>query len=251
MNAVASAPAAGVGPTFVIVGAMKASTSSLHSMLGQHPDVFVTRSKELHYWERPQRAPLDEYHAHFADGAGHAARGESTPSYAAQPGAIAAMAEYRPELKLIFLMRDPVKRAISHLQQAARRGDAGMDMHAALDAELAALPSRLGKPFVPLAGSYHWRGHYAGQIDVMRRHFPAGQLLLLRMEDLLADVPGHIGTLCRFLGVSQQPLTMPHANKPRRIIPVPDGVVERLSDYYRPLNRELHERHGIRTDDWL
>lgn len=41
-------------PSFMIVGAQKAGTSSLHYYLNQHPQLKGTKPKELHFFDRKQ-----------------------------------------------------------------------------------------------------------------------------------------------------------------------------------------------------
>src|SRR5512137_2267715 len=83
-------PEGSVEPNFLIVGVMKGGTSSLHWYLSQHPEVFVTPrpNKELHFFDQGpkyQAIHREHYRRYFAPGEGHAARGESTPSYCFVP----------------------------------------------------------------------------------------------------------------------------------------------------------------------
>src|SRR5919106_4193832 len=100
----------GALPTFVIIGAQKCGTTALHSYLSRHPEVSMSRPKELDFfveganWEKG----VDWYRSRF-DGAAKA-RGESSPNYTAHPmlaGVPERMAELVPDAKLIFMVRDP------------------------------------------------------------------------------------------------------------------------------------------------
>ena len=87
-----------VGPTFICVGAMKAGTTSVHSLLGQHPEVFVTTPKELKFWEKPKNEDLEAYHAAFAGSEGYSARGESSVGYGFMPAVPKRLYDYNPGL---------------------------------------------------------------------------------------------------------------------------------------------------------
>ena len=52
---------------FLIIGAMKCGTTSLHDYLGKHPDIYTTTKKELHFFtdELFNKNNLDNYLANF------------------------------------------------------------------------------------------------------------------------------------------------------------------------------------------
>ena len=79
-----------VKPNFLIIGAAKSGTTSLHWMLAQHPDVFMSPIKETNYFcytrsrDRDPNFPIrtrDAYLRLFREGRDHAARGEASPFY--------------------------------------------------------------------------------------------------------------------------------------------------------------------------
>jgi hypothetical protein len=104
-------------PNLIVIGAAKCGTTSLHEYLDEHPEISMSREKELHFfvdgknWGRG----LAWYESHFDSAA--PVRGESSPGYSAFPlyrGVPERMAETIPEAKLIYLVRDPVQRIVSH-----------------------------------------------------------------------------------------------------------------------------------------
>jgi hypothetical protein len=104
-------------PNFFVIGAMKSGTTSLHHYLDQHPDVFMSRIKELEFfteeknWERG-RAWYEEQFPVDAP-----VRGEASPGYTKHPrfsGIPERMHELVPEARLVYLVRDPIARIVSH-----------------------------------------------------------------------------------------------------------------------------------------
>src|SRR5258708_2921814 len=104
-------------PNLIVIGAQKCATSSLHYYLGLHPDIYMSVEKELnffasHYnWERG----VDWYKASFHSQA--KILGEASPEYTnfpQQPNVADRMAELIPQAKLIYIVRDPIERIISH-----------------------------------------------------------------------------------------------------------------------------------------
>lgn len=152
------APARAV-PDFVCIGAQKAGTTWLYSMLSQNPSLFLPPIKEIHFFDyiyidghrgwvakafkRRAKAlaktgefrqyarglaALDRstdawYTAVFAHPKARGrVTGEITPAYSLLPAAGVERARtVNPDLKVIFIIRDPVDRALSHLRMVAER----------------------------------------------------------------------------------------------------------------------------------
>ena len=55
-------------PDFVVIGAQKAGTTSLHRMLRQHPQIHMPRTKELHYFDFNYERGAEWYAAQFSPG---------------------------------------------------------------------------------------------------------------------------------------------------------------------------------------
>lgn len=104
-------------PNLIIIGAMKSATTSLHEYLSHHPDIFMSKRKELNFFVAQQEwsKGIAWYESHFSEAA--KVRGESSPNYTRYPlfdGVPERMHEILPEAKLIYCVRDPVKRFVSH-----------------------------------------------------------------------------------------------------------------------------------------
>jgi hypothetical protein len=102
-------------PTFVVIGAMKCGTSSLHRYLDAHPQVCMSDPKETDFFLEQNERTLDWYRRCFAEEA--PVSGESSPNYTKYPafdGVPERMHRLLPNAKLVYLVRDPVERAVSH-----------------------------------------------------------------------------------------------------------------------------------------
>lgn len=189
-------------PNLFVVGAMKAGTSSLHEYLHQHPEIFMSRFKEPQYfaphrtrwgqgWGQGQPNPepgIDWYLRLFADAGPVKYAGESSVSYAARPwvsGCERRIFGFNPEARIIYLMRDPVERAISHYWHFVSDGREDLGM-------LAALKARRG---------YVARSSYAMQIGPYLEVFGRDRVFLLTLEELSRDPGGTFGRLFSWLGV--------------------------------------------------
>jgi hypothetical protein len=108
-------------PNFLIVGAPKSGTTSLHEYLRQHPEVFVpNKHKEPTYFVREGKGSwnsfggtLDSYIGLFRNAKGKRAVGEASTAYLYDQESPSWIKEVLSEVKIIILLRNPAKRAFS------------------------------------------------------------------------------------------------------------------------------------------
>ena len=202
----------GALPNLIVIGAQKCGTSALHYYLDLHPEVQMSSPKELCFflaeedfdpepfiseprerrlfgpafnWSRGRRW----YEGHFR--AGMPVRGESTPGYASlwYPGVASRMAQVVPEAKLIFVVRDPIDRIVSHYMH---NRDAGVEWRPLAEA--------VERP----RNAYVGRTMYASLLQPFLKRYPRSRILILRQEDLLRRRRETIGDLFRFLEVDER-----------------------------------------------
>jgi hypothetical protein len=106
-------------PDFIIIGAMKCATSTLHTQLASHPGIYGSDPKEPNYFsDDPQYARgLDWYSGLFSEAGASELLMESSTHYTKLPDypeTVARMRACVPEVKLIYVMRHPVDRLVSH-----------------------------------------------------------------------------------------------------------------------------------------
>lgn len=125
------------GPHFIIIGAMKCATSTLHDRLAEQPGVFMTEPKEPCYFSDDEVYARGEawYRSLFEDAGPGELRGESSTHYTklpTHPHTVERCAALRPPesgLKLIYVMRDPIDRIVSQYvhEWSMRLTDAPID----------------------------------------------------------------------------------------------------------------------------
>lgn len=131
-----------------MIGAMKCGTSAVHAYLDAHPQVAMAPAKELNFFFGPDEAPpvpedqwwlVGQWHRGFewyVDQLDPEApvRGESSPGYTdpSHPEAAGRMASLVPEARLIYMVRDPVDRAVSQWRHHVRDGTEERDVATAL-----------------------------------------------------------------------------------------------------------------------
>ena len=177
-------------PNLIIIGAMKCATTSLHYYLGLHPEISMSREKELNFFisEGNRHKGLAWYKSHFTGEA--KIRGESSPNYTNYPfshGVPERMYSCVPEAKLIYIARDPIDRIISHYihQYAAGREDRKL---------CEVLENLHENPYV-------FRSKYFMQLEKYSEYFPQCNVLVITREDLYRHRRQTLQKIFRFLDV--------------------------------------------------
>jgi hypothetical protein len=179
-------------PNLFIIGAMKSASTSLHYYLKAHPEIFMSEPKEIDYFieERNWEKGQEWYEDHFPEE--KAIRGESSVNYSrchlfeGVPQRIHAMS---PDAKLIYVLRDPIERAVSHYRQRTIQGVEERPIGEAL--------SDLTDNDYIKVGMYHM------QLTAFMEYFDQSKLLIVTMEELNKQQQETLQKVFRFLGVDE------------------------------------------------
>lgn len=109
-------------PTFLICGAPKAGTTALYHHFAAHPDVLMSRVKETDFFQHNYSKGLSWYASHFKHWSGERAIGEASPGNLIHNEAPERIARDLPDVKLIFILRNPIERAHSQYWYGIQRG---------------------------------------------------------------------------------------------------------------------------------
>ena len=231
-------------PTFFIIGAPKAGTTSLHEYLAEHPGIAMSSVKEPmcfepRYWiER-----LPEYRQLFERPA--AVRGESSTAYASFPWAPDIPDRIRatvPEAKLIYLVRDPIPRTLTHYAQNV----SDKKPVRSFDELMADLEGPMNMPV--------WCSRYATQLERWTERFGADRVLVLDQRALLEERAPTIRRVFEFLGVEPQfeSAAWEQEHNPAKV-PLPtltDEQRERLEALLAPEAQRVREMTGLALEHW-
>lgn len=234
-----------VFPNFIIVGTAKGGTKSLLNYLSQHPDIY-TVGIETHFFDRDYKKGL-EYYSKFFDGwNGEKAIGEKTPKYMFSNEAPKRIYELNPDMKLIFLLRNPVSRAYSNYIHSYRAG-----------IELYSFETRIKNELNPNASSnrfnlndveYIERGKYAEQIKRYMKYFNKKNMLFIISEEFWKNEVETVKKVCKFLDVEDKSNLIDFTRRgnigffPRnRFISLSVGVFKKYNKitYLKPVEKAL------------
>jgi hypothetical protein len=262
------------GPDFLVIGAQRAGTTWLHRVLRQHPSLWLPPVKELHYFDRLEttrtildpkerrrvglkqllsldpwlvsywlRARSDEWYARlFRDAkAKGLVAGEITPAYATLDETVLRRIKgLNDNIKLIFVMRDPVERAWSAVNNAAKKG---------IDASTVEKSIKRARESGAAA-----RSAYGDTIRRLEAVFPASQVHYCFFEDLRDRPEALTSDLFSFLGVAPVPPTqvqLPQAvNVAAGSKPIPAEFSRTMARDYLPMVGDLCRRFDGPPHRW-
>lgn len=186
-------------PDFLLFGGMKCGSTSLHDHLVAHPQLGEPKYKEPGFFSRDERFAqgLDAYKALFAETQPGQLAFESSTCYSRWPhfGEVAPrIHEHLPDIKLVYIMRNPVERVYSHYRHAMlERAQDGGGPVVSLEAALAE------------TDEYFDTGCYLRQIERFTEFYPRERFHFLTLDDLKRHPEQTLEKLQRFLEIEVVP----------------------------------------------
>ena len=177
---------------FMLIGAAKCATSTISTLLEQHPDVYMV-SKESQFFcnDSVYKRGVEWYEQQFAGAKPGQAIGDRNNCYSMKevfPNTASRIYEYNPDLKLIYCVRHPIHRIESFWVQIRSHG--GEKLHHDFNRSV-----RLNCDWLVDASNY-WQ-----QLEQYRQYFAAEQIHVVFFEDYKADPTATLKSCFQFLGV--------------------------------------------------
>ena len=180
----------GALPNLIVIGGLKCGTTSLHHYLALHPEIAMSRPKELNFFVAELNWELGPawYASHFDRAA--RVRGETSPHYTNLPrfeGVAERMRDtLSEEARIVYMVRDPIDRILSHYLHNVGGGY-----------ETRPIEEALREP----GNSYLERSRYAMQIEPYLDAFGPGAVKVVANEDLAGEREATVRSVFEFCGV--------------------------------------------------
>jgi hypothetical protein len=247
-------------PDFIIAGAPRSATTWLYTLARRHPEIamaepMVPEPKFFLIDELWQRGVYYYSTRWFDPLPAGRLLGEKSTNYLESPVSAERIYRVVPQVKLVFLLRNPVDRAYSNYLWSRRNGleTETFEQALALEGERErdqAPDLRYSRPH-----AYVSRGLYATHLTRFLDRFPHKQILVLRYEEVADDPEGVALTFHGFLGVAEMPglaRGLPPINSAEPVPPEPLAKTLRrqLVERYRVANAELSFLLGSNFDVW-
>ena len=192
-------------PNFFVIGAQKSGTTTVCSLLGKHPDIFMTTPKEPAFFceELNWAKGFGWYEGLFQNAERCAIRAEGSTFYTQRPEhdkVVERISDYSPDARFLYVVRDPFERLVSHYWHLVRHHFEGKDM-------LNAVKSN---------PQYLLNGHYAYQLAPYVSSFGMERIMVLSYEEFFANKVEALNMICTWLGLegfSSESIPAEHLNK--------------------------------------
>ena len=177
------------GPDFIILGAMKCGTTTLAAQLGAQPGLFMTEPKEPNFFSDDDifARGADWYETLFEGAAPGDIKGEASTHYTKRPDlpeTLSRMQAAGLAPKLVYMIRDPMARLVSHYIHDWSQAVLSVPLDQALDSH----------PQLVDYGLYGW------QISPYIKAFGPESILLTSLERLKSDPDGELQRVARHIG---------------------------------------------------
>ena len=214
-------------PTFVIGGGQRCGSTSLYHLMDAHPDIYMAkpfRPEPKFFLEDPTPGHDKPWYleTYFSQWSNELVAGEKSTSYLETVGVAHRMKSQFPEMKAIFILRNPVERAISNYRFSKKHGLETLSFDSAIAQEKQRLQNQEYPDLSTNPFAYQHRGLYADLLEQFFEELLAEQLKIVLFDDLKARPEAVLSELYQFVGADPK---------------------------FRPA--DLHEKHNAHSQDNL
>lgn len=175
-------------PDFIIIGAMKCGTGSLYRYLSTHPDIIPSSIKETNFFLRENNNNIKTSYRHYFKGNGKYAF-EASPNYSKRhlhPGVPERIHALLPNIKLIYLVRDPIERIRSHYVHNFCHGR----------------ESNTFSEAIRKSNNYMLTSRYFFQLQAFLEFYRKDSILVVQSEQLRHETEHTLDSIFQFLRIS-------------------------------------------------
>jgi len=182
-------------PDFIIIGAMKCATSTLHEQLALQPGIFMSKLKEPNFFSNNEeyQKGWNWYLSNFASAPVEALSGESSTHYTklpTYPETIQRIQQHLPQAKFIYVIRHPIDRLVSQYIHEWTQKVISEDINTAITNH-------------PELIDYSC---YTMQLQPYLETFGQDRILPIFFERMLAHPQEELERVCQFIGYAKKPI---------------------------------------------
>jgi hypothetical protein len=193
-------------PNLFIPGAAKSGTSSLHNYLNLHPDIFMSKVKEPHYFSHESKYKNPEgkreYYSLFKEAENFKYKGESSTGYMVFSESLQRIKSDIINPKFIFILRNPIDRVYSHYWWLRGMGYEAKDFKEAFLYDKDQIPTPESKEGMGYKKYYYW-GLYGKHLKRYYDIFSSSDIFIITTRSLKSDPLSTLNRCFNFLDVKK------------------------------------------------
>ncbi|MCA9395605.1 MAG: sulfotransferase [Candidatus Omnitrophica bacterium] len=248
-------------PNFIIAGAPRCGTTWLYEILSAHPQIYMAKPRQ----PEPKFFLKDDLYArgfdwymqkYFAQAdSGKYVMGEKTTNYLEGGNKVAQrISRHLPEVKLIFVFRNPIDRAYSNYRWSKMNGFETLSFKEAVETEENRIRNLSPELQHIQPYSYLSRSVYAQHLKAFTDCFPKDRLCFVKYEDMISGPRPVLNKLCGYIGVEPFKNTITDHNYPNQSQKEDSGLSPELrrslASYFEPFNKKLEQMTGENFEIW-
>lgn len=235
-------------PSFIVIGTVKSGSTGIYKCLGQHPKIKLSKIKEVHFFDKDHlyKKGLDYYYSILGTCKKDEIIGEATPDYIEYPEKVAPRIKQTcPKVKLIVMLRNPVKRAYSYtcmhyryIQNLSKENKLEFELPT-FDEFVESILNQIKNP-KNVAKTIYERGHYADRLKKWFKKFNRNQFIIIKSEDFFKEANKITNKVIKELGLPPFKIINKNPNKGSYPSSMSDKFKRTLKNYYKKYNRQLY-----------
>lgn len=244
---------------FFIAGAQRSGTTYLYYQCADHPQIEMALPVRpepkyfINQWDAA--ATAESYFArYFGNKAGASVYGEKSTSYIEIESVAQRIATLMPDAQIVFVLRNPVERAISNYLFSVKHGVEHALIADAMYHEATRRNNYDARKISVSPFAYLQRGRYIDYIRMYERYIDPTHIHIMIYEHMTQDIRV-IQQLYAFLGVDATYTPLMHdevinANDSESVPVVDEALMRYLYEYFADSNQQLFDRLGYAVDQW-
>ena len=206
---------------FFCIGAQKAGTTTLHDILSQHPDIYLPKDKEAHFFdvnEEYEKGIDYFFKKYFNDYNNQKLIGNINPNLEIENRSIdRILKHFSSKTKFIFIIRNPIHRAYSHYLMSKKRGYEELSFEEAVAKEEVRIKSpKYVKDYESKEPGHFEKNHlgylsrskYSRTIEHLYNSVPKENIKIIIFEDFVKNKKKVVGDVIQFLGLKEMELDL-------------------------------------------
>lgn len=240
---------------FFIVGAQRSATTYLATILDEHPEIDMAKpllpEPKFFYIDKLYKKGLSYYQKKYFINQKGALRGDKSICYTEKEKSARRIKKHFPDAKILFVLRNPVERALSNYWYTRNEGLENLDLETAIK-EKAQFRNYDKKNISVNPFQYLGRGLYLKQIKMYEKYFPKKSIKVLIHEELV-NSKNLIFEVCAFIGTRRNFAPKSLGEKIfhfDRFEKTPTKIKSYLINYYSEHNKRLSKHLKLELREW-